>query len=159
MLSKDRFFPADPTTRGIARRLFQEVETLPLICPHGHTDPAWFAQNQAYSDPAELLIVPDHYILRMLVSQGIDHTQLGVHPIDGTVGQANSREVWRLFAANYHLFRSTPVRHWMDHTLETLFGIEAPLNAGMADHSYDVIAEALATDAFKPRALYENFNI
>lgn len=159
MLSKDRFFPADPTTRGIARRLFHEVETLPLICPHGHTDPSWFAQNQAYSDPAELLIVPDHYILRMLVSQGIDHIKLGVRPIDGTVGLADSREVWRLFAANYHLFRSTPVRHWMDHTLETLFGIEAPLNASMADHSYDVIADALATDAFKPRALYEKFNI
>ncbi len=159
MLNSDRFFPADPTTRAIARRLFAEVAHLPLICPHGHTDPAWFHENKSFSDPAELLIIPDHYIVRMLVSQGIDHAQMGVPSRDGSPVNTDRREIWRLFAENYYLFRATPVRHWMDHTLETLFGIEAPLNGDIADQSYDLIAEALTTEAFKPRALFENFNI
>ena len=159
MLHQDRCFPADPTTRDIARRLFSEVAHLPLICPHGHTDPAWFAENKAFPDPAQLLIVPDHYILRMLVSHGINHSALGVIANDGTPEEKDSRTIWRLFAENYYLFRSTPVRYWMDYTLEHLFGIEAPLKADQADAAYDKIAEALATDEFRPRALYERFNI
>ncbi|MFT6301678.1 MAG: glucuronate isomerase [Granulosicoccus sp.] len=159
MLHSDRFFPSDPTTRSIAQRLFQEVEHLPLICSHGHTDPSWFALNQNFTNPAELLIVPDHYILRMLVSQGIGLDALGVSALDGTIQETDGRKVWRLFFENYKLFRSTPVRHWMDHTLETLFHIEAPLELKDADQTYDLISEALETDAFRPRALYESFNI
>lgn len=159
MLSTDRFFPPDPTVRSIARRLFLEVENLPLICPHGHTDPAWFALNEKFPDPAQLLIIPDHYILRMLVSQGIDHAKLGVRETGTDTQSADWREVWRVFAENYYLFRSTPVRHWMDHTLETLFGIEAPLDGKRADDSYDRISQALSTDAYRPRALYERFNV
>lgn len=159
MLDKNRFFPVDATTRSIAQRLFQEVETLPLICPHGHTDPRWFAKNEGFSDPSELLIIPDHYVLRMLSSQGIDYRDLGVPSRDGTKVSTDRRKIWQLFASNYHLFRSTPVRHWFDHTLETLFGIEGPLSASNADATYDKIAEALATDAYKPRALFERFNI
>lgn len=159
MLHPDRFFPADTATRNVARRLFAEVERLPLICPHGHTEPVWFAENNVFPDPAQLLIVPDHYVVRMLVSQGVTHAELGVPTRDGTPIEAVSRAVWRRFAENYHLFRSTPVRHWMDYTLETLFGIEEPLNAQIADQSYDKIAEALAGDDCRPRALYEKFGI
>lgn len=159
MLHNERFFPSDPTTRSIAQRLFQEVEHLPLICAHGHTDPGWFALNHNFTNPAELLVVPDHYILRMLVSQGVDLNTLGVPALDGTVQESDGRKIWRLFVENYALFRSTPVRHWMDHTLETLFHIEAPLALKDADGTYDLISEALKTDAFRPRALYENFNI
>jgi glucuronate isomerase len=159
MLHSDRFFPPDPTIRSIARRLFQEVENLPLICAHGHTDPAWFALNQNFTNPAELLIVPDHYILRMLVSQGVNLNALGVPTLDGTIHESDGRKIWRLFVENYKLFRSTPVRYWMDHTLETLFHIEAPLEQKDADDTYDLIFEALKTDAFRPRALYESFNI
>jgi glucuronate isomerase len=159
MLHSDRFFPSDPTIRSIAQRLFQEIEHLPLICAHGHTDPEWFAFNQNFTNPAELLIVPDHYILRMLVSHGIDLNSLGVSALDGTIQESDGREIWRLFVGNYTLFRSTPVRHWMDHTLETLFHIEAPLTLKDADHTYDKISDALKTDAFRPRALYEDFNI
>lgn len=159
MLHPDRFFPADDVTRAVARRLFAEIESLPLICPHGHTDPAWFATNAAFSDPANLLIVPDHYIVRMLVSHGITHQHLGVPTQDGAAFEQNSRKIWRLFAENYRLFRSTPVRHWMDYTLETLFGIEAPLQAHLADDAFDAICEALSKDSFKPRALYERFQI
>ncbi len=159
MLNNDRFFPADPTTRSIARRLFKEVERLPLICPHGHTDPQWFASNQPFCDPSELIIVPDHYILRMLGSQGVDYETLGVRTLAAPSASIDGRAIWRLFAQNYHLFRSTPVRHWLDHTLETLFGVEAPLCGDNADQSYDKIAQALATESFKPRALFEKFNI
>jgi len=158
MLHPDRFSPADPGTRGIARRLYAEVATLPLICPHGHTDPAWFAANEAFADPAQLLIVPDHYILRMLVSQGVPHSALGVPTRDGTPHETDGRAIWRLFAQNYTLFRSTPVRYWMDYTLETLFGIET-LDAATADATYDRIAQALASDAFRPRALFDGFGI
>lgn len=159
MLHPDRFFPADQRTREVARRLFEGVEHLPLICPHGHTEPSWFAENAAFPDPAQLLIVPDHYVVRMLVSQGLTHEALGVLSRDETAVETDGRTIWRHFAENYHLFRSTPVRHWMDHTLETLFGIEGPLNAETADTTYDAIADALSREAFRPRALYDRFGI
>lgn len=159
MLHPDRFFPSDPATRDISRRLFSEVENLPLICPHGHVEPVWFAENGSFPDPAQLLIVPDHYVVRMLVSQGITHAELGVPSRDDTPIETDNRAIWRRFAGNYHLFRSTPVRHWMDYTLETLFGIEGPLNAQNADQTYDQIAEALADEAYRPRALYDRFGI
>jgi len=159
MLHPDRFFPADPGTRSIARRLYGAVADLPLICPHGHTEPVWFAQNAAFPDPAQLLIVPDHYIVRMLVSQGIPHAALGVPTRDGTAYEGDSRAIWRLFAENYALFRSTPVRYWMEYTLETLFGITELPSATNADAQYDRIAEALTTDAFRPRALFDDFGI
>ena len=159
MLHPDRFFPADPATRAVARTLFETVEHLPLICPHGHTEPSWFAENERFPDPAQLLIVPDHYIVRMLVSQGMTHADLGVPTRDGTPYETDSRVIWRRFAENYHLFRSTPVRHWMDYTLSTLFDINQPLSAETADASFDQIAAALAGDALRPRALYERFGI
>lgn len=159
MLHPDRFFPAEPTTRSIARRLFAEVERLPLICPHGHTEPVWYAENAPFEDPAHLLIVPDHYILRMLVSQGLTFAALGVPTRDGTAYETDSRTIWRHFATHYSLFRSTPVRHWMDYTLETLFGIDAPLSAATADDSFDRINAALPEAAFRPRGLYERFGI
>lgn len=159
MLHPDRFFPAHPSTRTVARRLFAEVESLPLICPHGHTEPSWFAENLPFPDPAQLLIVPDHYIVRMLVSQGFSHADLGVPSCDGTPVETDSRVIWRRFAENYHLFRSTTVRHWMDYTLETLFGIEGPLSGQVADSSYDAIAAALTQESQRPRALFETFKI
>ncbi|MCY4333876.1 MAG: glucuronate isomerase [Litoreibacter sp.] len=159
MLHPDRFFPAEQSTRSLARRLFDQVEPLPLICPHGHTEPVWFAKNEGFQDPAQLMIVPDHYIVRMLVSQGATHADLGVPTKDGSPYETDSRVIWRRFAENYHLFRSTPVRHWMDFTLETLFGIEGPLTGDQADESYNQIADALSSDAMRPRSLYERFGI
>ena len=157
-LHPDRFFPADPSTRDVARRLFREVERLPLICPHGHTEPVWFAENDKFPDPAQLLIVPDHYVVRMLVSQGMTHADLGVPSRDGSPFETNSRAIWRRFAENYTLFRSTPVRHWMDYTLETLFGVEG-LSKQTADAAYDQIQAALTEEDFRPRALFERFEI
>jgi len=159
LLNEDRLFPADPDTRSIARRLFSEVRDLPLICPHGHTDPAWFAEDEGFPDPAQLLIVPDHYILRMLVSQGVDYTALGIAGRDGRAGEVDGRAIWRLFSEHYYLFRSTPTRLWLDHTFQELFGMGVPLNPSTADAYYDQISDCLRQDAFRPRALFEQFNI
>lgn len=155
----DRLFPAEPGTRDVARRLFGEVEGLPLICPHGHTEPAWFAENAAFPDPAQLLVVPDHYIVRMLVSQGVAHAQMGVPSRDGSPVETDSRVIWQRFCNHYHLFRSTPVRAWMEYTLSTLFGIEAPLSRDTAETTFEVISAALDRPEFRPRALYERFGI
>lgn len=159
MLNPDRIFPADPTTRSIAARLYNEIKALPLICPHGHTMPEWFSENEEFPDPAQLLIVPDHYVLRMLVSQGISLSSLGVASNDENHHETDGRAIWRIFAKNYFLFRSTPVRFWFDHTLETLFDIDERLSADNADQVYDKISDCLTSDDYKPRALFERFNI
>ncbi|CAH1656538.1 MULTISPECIES: glucuronate isomerase [unclassified Chelatococcus] len=159
LLHDDRLFPADEATRAVARRLYAEVKDLPLICPHGHTDPRWYAENSAFPDPARLFVVPDHYIFRMLYSQGIRLEDLGIPTVDGSAVEEDPRKIWRLFASNYHHFRGTPTRLWLDHALATLFGVTERLSAGNADAIYDTIATRLESDAFRPRALFEQFNI
>jgi glucuronate isomerase len=158
-LDPDRLFPADPTTRAIARRLYGEVAGLPIISPHGHTDPAWFAQDEAFPDPARLLITPDHYVFRMLYSQGLPLEALGVPRADGGPAEQDPRAIWRLFAAHYHLFRGTPTRMWLDWVFAELFGMEQRLEAATADAYYDAIAQALAAPAFRPRALFDRLGI
>jgi glucuronate isomerase len=159
MLHPDRLFPADPTVRTIARALYQSVKDLPIISPHGHTDPAWYATNAAFPDPATLFVVPDHYIFRMLHSQGVRLEDLGIPRRDGGRVETDPRAIWRRFAANYHLFRATPTRLWLDHAFETLFGLTERLSVANADHAYDVIDAALKTEAFRPRALFDRFKI
>jgi glucuronate isomerase len=158
MLNENRLFPADPVARSIAARLYEAVRDLPIISPHGHTDPAWFADNKSFPNPSALLIQPDHYIFRMLYSQGIPLESLGIPQTDGTA-HADPREVWRVFARNYFLFRGTPTRLWLDYTFEREFGLSEPLGEKTADLHYDVIAAKLETPEFRPRALYEKFNI
>lgn len=159
LIHPDRLFPADPAVRAVARRLYEQVAGLPIVSPHGHTDPRWYAENKNFPDPARLFVVPDHYIFRMLYSQGIPLEQLGVPRRDGGETEQDGRKIWRLFASHYHLFRGTPTRSWLDHAFATLFDIEERLNAENADRLYDRIAERLETDAYKPRALFERFNI
>ena len=159
MLHEDRLFPSDPATRAIARRLYAEVRDLPIISPHGHTDPRWFAENQPFADPAQLFVTPDHYVFRMLYSQGVRLEDLGVPRVDGGPIETDPRRVWRLFAQHYRLFAGTPTRLWLDHAFETLFGLEERLSADNADDHYDIIAEALQWPEFRPRALFERFNI
>ena len=158
ILHPDRLFPADPTVRAIARRLYAAVQDLPIISPHGHTDPAWFADNEPFSNAAELLLAPDHYLYRMLYSQGIPLTSLGVPSRKGPSG-ADPREAWRLFARNFHLFRGTPSALWLSHVFGVVFGLDVVLEDKTADHYFDVIGAALRTEAFRPRALFERFNI
>lgn len=158
VLNSDRLFASCPEQRAIARELFASVEMLPIVSPHGHTDPRWFADNQAFANASELLITPDHYLLRMLYSQGISMSQLGLASRDG-VEPSSAEEVWQRFADNYHLFRGTPTRLWMDHVLAEVFGIEEQLGSDTAQTIFDEINRLLATDAFRPRALFERFNI
>jgi glucuronate isomerase len=158
MLDANRLFPVEGEARRIAVKLYETVRNLPIISPHGHTDPRWFAENQAFPNPAALLIQPDHYIFRMLYSQGVSLESLGIPQVDGKE-QADPRAVWRIFAKHYYLFRGTPTRLWLDYTLENQFGLKARLTAENADEYYDVIAKKLETPEFKPRALYEGFKI
>jgi glucuronate isomerase len=158
-LHPDRLFPAEDRTRAIARALYAEVKDLPIISPHGHTEPVWYAANEAFSDPATLFVKPDHYVYRMLYSQGIAMERLGVPRRDGGKVETDNRAIWRLFAENWYLFRGTPTRMWFEHALECEFGITEQLSAATADRLYDTIAAKLATPAFRPRALYERFRI
>lgn len=159
LIHPDRLFPPDPATRAVARALFAEVEHLPIVSPHGHTDPRWYAQNAPFPDPAQLFVVPDHYVFRMLYSRGVPLEALGVPRADGGAVETDGRAIWRLFCAHYHLFRGTPTRMWLDHAFATLFGFEEPLSRDNADATYDRIAQALTTEAFRPRALFERFRI
>ncbi len=159
LIDSDLLFPADERSRAIARELYAGVKDLPIISPHGHTDPRWFAENKPFPDPAQLLIVPDHYVFRMLFSQGVRLEDLGVPTADGLAVETDGRMIWRRFAEHFYLFRGTPTRLWFDYVLSGVFGIDEPLTAANADAHYDNIAARLATDAFRPRALFERFNI
>ncbi len=158
-LHPDRLLPPDPEARAIARRLYGLVEKLPIVSPHGHTDPRWYAYDQPFPDPATLFVVPDHYIFRMLYSQGANLADLGVPRLDGEPIEQDPRKIWRRFAEHYYLFRGTPTRAWLDHSFATLFDLDVRLTAETADHYYDRIAERLAQPAYRPRALFERFNI
>lgn len=158
-LHPDRLLPIEPEARAIARRLFAQVERRPIVSPHGHTEAAWYAENTPFSDPAALFVIPDHYIFRMLYSQGVPLEALGIPRVDGAPVETNPRAIWRLFAAHYHLFRGTPSRLWFEHALETVFGITERLSEASADRLFDDISTALADDAMRPRALFERFGI
>jgi glucuronate isomerase len=159
LLSDDRLFPADLTERVIARRLYDGVRRLPIVSPHGHTNPAWFADDEPFTDPATLLIVPDHYVLRMLYSQGIALESLGVARLDDAPVETDPRKIWRILAENWHLFRGTPSRIWLTHALSEVFGVTERLTAESSDRIYDRIAECLTKPEFRPRALFERFHI
>ncbi|WP_266183728.1 glucuronate isomerase [Dyella humicola] len=158
-LHEDRLFSSDAVQRAIARRLYALVAKLPIISPHGHTDPSWFADNQAFANATELLLLPDHYVFRMLYSQGISLDALGIPRGDGSRASVDPREAWRLLAKNFHLFRGTPSSMWLNHVFHDVFGLRVRLDASTSDQYYDHITEALQQPAFRPRALFERFNI
>ena len=158
-LHPDRLFPADPNVRAITRRLYDHVAALPIISPHGHTDPQWFAEDAPFANASELLLQPDHYVFRMLYSQGVPLEALGLTPVSVSAPTVDPREAWRILAANYHLFRGTPSRMWLDWVFAEAFGLEVQLEAETSDLFYDRITDALATAAFRPRALFDRFNI
>ncbi len=155
LLNEDRLFPADEKTRAIARRLYDGIKSLPIVSPHGHTQAGWFARNDPFPDPVKLFVQPDHYVFRMLYSQGISLEELEI----GHGQIQDPRRVWRIFASNYHLFRGTPTRLWLDYAFEKLFGLSERLSAATADEYYEAILAKLAAPEFLPRALYERFNI
>ncbi len=160
-LDPNRFFPSDPRQRAIAAELFAGVEKLPIISPHGHTDPAWFAYDQPFEDAVSLLLWPDHYLLRLLYSMGVTLKSIGIAPQDGSGGvvESDRRNIWRRFADHYYIFRGTPCRAWLDHTFLEVFGLDRAFGPDSADHYYDSINEKLKRPEFRPRALFQRFNI
>ena len=159
LLDENRLFPTDPSVRNLSRVLYQSIRQLPIISPHGHTNPRWFAENRHFTNPTDLFVTPDHYVFRMLHSQGIALDALGVPRSDGGPTEQDKRKIWRLFAENFYLFRGTPSRLWIDHAFQEVFGVTARLSADTADTIYDQIADCLKQDEFRPRALFERFNI
>ena len=157
-LNPDRLLPADTATRAIARSLLEEVSAAPIYSPHGHVAPGWLADNKPFDDPATLLITPDHYVTRLLHAAGVPLTKLGILSRDNTP-PADPREIWRTFSEKWHLFLGTPVRYWLEHELNELFGITEQPDAHNADEIFDQIQAALQTDAFRPRELFNRFNI
>ncbi len=159
-LSPDRCFSPNPTQRELARKLYASVKDLPLVCPHGHVSPALLADpNARFGSPAELFIIPDHYVFRMLYSQGVPMEALGVPTQDGTPVETDHRRIWQRFAEHFHLFRGTPTGLWLADELINLFGVDERLNGASAQRIYDHLEAQLARPEFAPRALLERFNI
>ena len=158
-LHPDRFFPPDPAERAAARAVYDETAALPIVSPHGHVDPALLALNEPFPEPTDLLITPDHYVFRMLHSQGVGLDALGVPRADGTRADVDPREVWGLFCDHWPLFAGTPTRAWLEYELAEVFGVDVAPSAETAGRLYDQIAERLASPEYRPRALFERFGI
>lgn len=159
-LHPDRYFDPDPVQRRVARELYEDVAALPLVCPHGHVNPRLFADEAAtFGSPADMLIIPDHYIFRMLYSQGIPLEELGVPRVDGGEVEQDHRKIWQTFADHFYLFRGTPSGAWLKQELYEVFGVTEALRGETAQAIYDQIEEKLALPAFQPRRLFESFNI
>lgn len=149
-LNPDRFFDPDPSVRRVARALYEETRGLPIVSPHGHVDPRLLAENAPFPEPASLIVQPDHYILRLLYANGV--------PLEALL-KAEPRRVWQLFAEHYYLFRGTPTGAWLDYELDEVFGVRERLAGETAARIYDEIVEKLKSPEFRPRALFERFNI
>ena len=158
-LGADRLLPVSRASLGVARSLYQSVAELPIISPHGHTDPEWFAKDTAFPDPATLFVIPDHYITRMLISQGVTPQELGLAPRGAADPGPDPRSIWRSLAQHYHLFRATPSRMWLEYAFHNLFGLEERLTPDNADHQFDHITECLKSPQFRPRALFDRFRL
>ncbi|MCU0635057.1 MAG: glucuronate isomerase [Gemmatimonadaceae bacterium] len=159
ILDPDRVFDAEPQARRIARTLYEETAALPIIAPHGHVDPALLATNAPFPEPASLLVVPDHYLVRLLYSVGVPMEALGVPTRDGSSYEQDPRQIWRRFAAHAYRFGGTPSGLWLDYELAVLFGVRERLDATTADRIYDQIAERLTSPEYRPRALFDRFGI
>ena len=158
-LHPDRLFSSDPAQRDLSRALYATIKQLPIVSPHGHTDPQWYADNEPFTNASALLITPDHYVFRMLYSQGVKLEDLAIPRRDGGPVEQDARKIWRTFATNYRLFRGTPTRVWLDHAFHEVFGVRERLTPESADRLFDQINDCLAKPEFRPRALFERFNI
>ncbi len=158
-LHPDRALPAEPALRSLARTIHAHTRDLPLVSMHGHVEAALLAADEPFGDPAALLVVPDHYLVRMLVSQGVPHDALGVPRRDGGAVETDPRQIWRTFCAHWHLFRGTPTRYWMEHVLIEGFGVGVPPSADTADALFDEISARLESPEYRPLALLDRFGL
>ncbi len=153
----DRLLPAEPGVRAIARRLYGEVRELPILSPHGHVDPRILADDVPFADPASLFVTPDHYVTRLLHASSVPLSDLGVGR--GPLPEAGSRRVWRRLCEHWPVLAGTPTRYWLESELAEVFDVAVRPSAATADAIYDQVAERLAKDAYRPRALFERFGI
>jgi glucuronate isomerase len=152
----DRYIAASEL--GVA--LYRGVAELPIVSPHGHIDVRLLADQAARLDPpGRLFVTSDHYVVRMLYSQGVPLERAGLHARDSGEADVDDRAVWQLLADNVHLFALTPTGLWLRETLATVFGIEEPLEPHSAGAIYARVEEMLATPAFAPRALLDRFRV
>lgn len=158
-LNPDRFFDPEPTVRKHARDIYETIKNLPIVSPHGHVDPKILADNQPFPNPTELFIIPDHYVFRMLYSQGISMESLGIPTIDGCEVEKDPRKIWQIFSEHYYLYNGTPSGVWLDYEFNIVFGIKEKLNGQNAQKIYDELSEKLKSPEFLPRALFKKFNI
>lgn len=154
-----RYFDSDPIIRKNAVELYHEVKDLPIVSPHGHVDPRILAENSPFPDPTELILIPDHYVFRMLYSQGIPLESLGIPTIDGTAVESDHRKIWQIFADHYYLFDATPTGAWLTHEFAEVFDLAEKLNSRNAMMIYDELDEKLKSPDYLPRTLFEKFNI
>ena len=160
MMNPYRFFSSEPNVRKLARELYELVSELPIISPHGHVDPRLFSDpNATLGSPADLFIIPDHYVTRMLYSQGIPLESLGVSRVDDGSTVTDHRKIWKLFCENFHLFRGTPSGIWLTDELSSVFGLDEKPSASNADRLFDSLSGKLSSPEFSPRKLFERFNI
>ena len=159
-MRQDRFFSPDPAQKALALNLYEQVKDLPIVSPHGHVDPKLFiSDSYDWGSPVDMFIIPDHYIFRMLYSQGIALESLGIPRLDGSPVETNHRKIWQIFGDNFYLFRGTPTGIWLQDEFERLFGITDKLNSANAQEIYSTIEEKINLPEFSPRKLYEQFNI
>lgn len=157
-LHDDRFFDSDPAVRRVARALYEETRELPIVSPHGHVDPRMLADDAPFPEPSALIVLPDHYVLRMLYSLGIPLERLGIPPRDGPA-EGDPRKIWQLLGDNFHRFLATPTAIWLTYQLRNVFGVREKLSGDSAQAIYGEIREKLSSPEFRPRALFERFNI
>lgn len=159
-LNPDRYFTPEKKQRKLARSLYEAVSGLPIVSPHGHVDPTLFSNPSAtFGNPTELLIIPDHYVFRMLHSQGIGLEKLGVPRADGGAIEKDPRKIWQVFCDHYYLFNGTPSGGWIDHELIEVLGISEKPNSSNAQSIYDQINARLCSESFQPRRLLKELNI
>ncbi len=158
-LHQDRYFSSNPKEKKIAQHLYSKVKNLPLICPHGHVNPELFVENMPFPDPTELLVIPDHYLFRMLYSQGVPMESMGIPPLDGSETEKDHRRIWQVVADHFYLFRGTPTGMWLKHEMHDVFEIKKKLNSDTAMEIYDRICENLRKQENHPREMFERFNI
>lgn len=158
-LHEDRFFSPNTEIRKFAREIYSTIKDMPIISPHGHVDISMFVENKPFPNPTKLFLTPDHYVYRMLYSQGISMEDLGIPTIDGTAVEQDPRKIWQIFAENYYLFNGTPSGNWLAHEFNLVFGVEEKPCKENAQKIYDYLQEKINSPEFLPRALFERFNI
>lgn len=158
-LHEDRLFSPEVNVRKYAREIYDSVKNLPIVSPHGHVDPSIFSENKSFPNPTQLFLIPDHYLFRMLYSQGISIESLGVPTVDGSEVEKDPRKIWQVLADNFYLFNGTPSGAWLAYEFNIVFGIKEKLSGSNAQKIYNELEEKINSPEFLPRTLFDKFNI